>query len=77
MPSGGSLQSYIKISAVRFADEPGTHTVMIGDENNHRQYSVRATRHSLAEGVRKSLKFLIDISEPGLYTFKEDVLKLR
>lgn len=75
-PSGESMQSYIKISAVRFADEPGTHTVIFGDENDYRKYSVRATRHSLAEGVYRSLKFLIDTGESGLYTFKEDVLKL-
>jgi len=76
VPNGESLKSHIKISAVRFADELGIHTVIFGDENDYRKYSVRATRHSLAEGVYRSLKFLIDASKPGLYTFKEDVLNL-
>ena len=77
MPSGRSMKSYVKISAIRFADEPGTHTLMIGDEDNHRQFSVRATRHSLAEGVYRSLKFLVGVEQSGLYSFREDVLKLR
>lgn len=77
MPSRESLKSHIKISAVRFADEPGTHTVIFGNENDYRKYSVRATRHSLAEGVYRSLKFLIDAGKPGLYAFREDVLNLR
>jgi dihydrodipicolinate reductase len=76
MPSGESLKSCIKISAIRFADEPGTHTVIFGDENDYRKYIVRATRHSLAEGVYRSLKFLIDSGKPGLYNFKEDILNL-
>jgi dihydrodipicolinate reductase len=77
IPSREKMKSYIKISAVRFADEPGIHNIIVGDENNYRKYCVRATRHSLSEGVCRSLKFLINANEPGLYTFKEDVLNLR
>jgi len=70
------LKKYIRISAERFADEPGMHTVTIGDEHNHRIHTVRATRESYAEGAYRGIKFLSEAKEPRQYSFPEDVLKL-
>lgn len=71
------LRNYVKVSQQRFGDEPGTHIVKVGDEENYRQYEVRATRSSLADGAFRSVKYLAEAAEnklePGMYTI-EDVL---
>lgn len=60
------LINYVKVSQQRFGDEPGTHIVTVGNEKDFRQYKVRATRESLAEGAYRSVKFLADAAEKGL-----------
>ncbi len=69
------LRDYIQISAVRFADEPGTHVVRIGNENDYTEYAVRATRASYAKGLVMAVRTAAK-AEKGLLDFKKDILKL-
>ena len=68
------LSSYIQVSAIRFADEPGTHIVQIGDENNYRRHMVRATRASYVEGAYRAVRFLSKVERSKQYSFPLDVL---
>lgn len=65
-------EGYIFMGSGRFADEQGTHDVLIGDSGNKRVYTVNATRDSYAKGVVKAIK--ADITVPGFYHFDGDVI---
>ena len=74
----------IKISSERFADEPGMHIVRIGNQDNYREWKVRATRKDYGEGVVSSIRAFLgftapkacDFKAPGVYDFKSEVLGL-
>jgi dihydrodipicolinate reductase len=72
-----SAIGYVQVSCERFGDEQGTHIVRIGNADTYRELKVKATRPSYGEGVCRSVLWLAEQREPGLYSFGEHVLGLR
>lgn len=70
------LKDYIQVSCERFGDEPGTHIVRIGNENDFIEYKVRATRASYAGGLAQAVHYIGGVETSGLHSYSKDVLGL-